>query len=167
VAPTYTYDIELLKQLIGQYPDWTYPQYAAALTADMRRKLGDSYHEIPANTVALAIQRLRFRAGMSIPERPPSGRCDLVPWPLAPEYRMHAYIRKLRLIDRLRKGGDWPRANEAEQARNLEMYLFDSRQLVDLGRSGEPIIRAAYPAELNDDGTLKEIVAQPGPVPVA
>lgn len=166
MAPRSTYDVALLQQLVTQHPEMDYAQYAKILTDDMRAKHGYAYPAVPVATVRTRVSQNRYkwqREGIDIPLRAPL-KAELIPWSLAPEYRMHTIIRKLRTLDRLRRG-ERPTgrhaAREERQARDFEDNLRQSKHVVDLDAHGEPVTRPATADELGPDGGLLDIVARP------
>jgi IS4 transposase len=165
MAPRSTFDVKLLQQLVTEHPEMTYEQYAKILTEDMRAKHGYSYPAVPVATVRTRVSQNRYKwqlEGVTVPLR--GAKADLIPWPLAPEYRMHVLVRKLRTLDRLRRG-ERPQgrhaAREERQARDFEANLRQSKHLVDLDIHGEPVTRPATADELGPDGELLDIVARP------
>jgi len=167
MAPPRSYSYALLQQLVVEHPDWSYQEYAKALTADMRKTLNDpGYPAVLSNSVAAAISRYRERwadEGVAVPEKGPK-RADLIPWQNIPEkHKMHVYLRKLRTLAMLRRGEHPSNPREERQARQFERELRQAKQVVDLGPLGRPLLRPAEPWELDSEGELIDVVAMPEP----
>lgn len=168
MAPQRTFDYDLLKQLVREHPDWSYHEYAKVLTLDMRNRLKDPhYPAVMPNSVAAAISRNRDRwrdEGVDIRDQRIPVYRELIPerWHIPEIYRMDVHLRKLRTLARLRRGlGANPR--EARQALQFERTLRERKEVVDITPQGRPVLRPAAPWELNEQGQLLDVVAQPEP----
>jgi hypothetical protein len=166
MAPQWTFDPELLKQLIVEHPDWSNPQIAEVLTAD------NAKHGRPAvdpARVASAKNRLKARwAAEGVKVRSLVHRSELVSaltrntGITIPDERMkqdHVYIRYLRVLDRLREGLPVKPPEMADRARRFERALRQDKRVVDLREDGEPFLRAAAPWELDSRNELISLVA--------
>src|SRR5690242_10525987 len=101
MAARLTFDREELKDLIRKHPDWSNIQYAAALS-----KPGQP--PVRPNSVASAITRNRVRwesEGVILAHRAVR-YAELIPWhgQIPPKFKMHTFLRHLRLIARARRG---------------------------------------------------------------
>ena len=168
MAPPRTYDLELLKRLVRNHPDWSYHEYARVLTDDMRARTGDPrYPVILPNTVAAAISRYRDRwreDGIRVDDNRMPVYRELIParWRVSPAHKMDTPLKHLRTIARLRRGLGASQM-DARQALAFERRLRERREVVDVTPNGRPVIRPAAHWELDGKGELIEIVAQPAP----
>lgn len=166
MAPPRTFDYDLLKKLVRDHPDWSYHEYARVLTEDTRDKTRDpNFPAIMPNTIAAAISRNRDRwrdEGIDVEDNRVPIYTELIPssWHVAPAHRMDVPLRKLRALAAIRRGLH-VEPRERRQALQFERYLNETKQVVDLSARGIPQVRPAEDWELNPDGSLIEVVAQP------
>jgi len=170
MAPPWTFDPELLKQLVQAHPEWSNPQLADALTADNNSaEAGPDRRGVvvdPAR-VASAKNRLKERwAAEGVCVRPLRHRSELVARLVhntgvqIPDERNkqdHVYIRHLRVLDRIRER--LPIASGRDLALRFERDLRRDRMVVDLHPDGTPFLRAAAPWELDSQNRLLDLVA--------
>lgn len=169
MAPPRTFDYDLLKQLVREHPDWSYHEYARALTLDMRNTTGDPhYPAVMPNTIAAAISRNRDRwadDGLVVQDQRVPVYSELIPprWHIPEKYKMDTHLRKLRTLARLRRGLG-ASSREARQALQFERTLRERKEVVDITPQGRPVLRPAASWELDSTGELIDVVAQEQPV---
>ncbi len=170
-------DYYVLRSLVEQHPDWSHYQYAQALTEDnRRRRAADLRNELYTEqeierqlrleaekltvdrlAVGAAIRRKQdvWRAeGADIEERLPVRYSNLIPWKIPARYRGHWILQKMRLIGRMRAGLTLEDRDRAT-AVNFEQELIRNRQVVDVTRTGRPVVRPAGDWELDETGNLR------------
>lgn len=174
MAPPRTFNLDLLKQLITEHPDWTNPRYAEALTADNRANGGRTV--VTAHLVSATVTRMRQAweaEGILVPRK--RRRSQLVATLVAntgveiPDLLQdQIQLRRLRQLDRLADGLPvGGHEGEAERARAFEAKLRAERHVIDLYPDGTCFEREAAPHEIDTRNQLVSIVASYRPSAMA
>lgn len=164
-----SFNLELLRHLRTEHPDWSNDRLAEALNDD--NEVNGRPRTVTANTVSAAVTRNRAKwkaQGFSLPRlrRQSAWLRELM------EYRGYLTIgteenkgnvtlRRLRACERLSLGLS-VNPDEAEKARRWEELRRAERTVVDLSM-GRAILRAAEPWELDAHGNLRALYALPQP----
>jgi hypothetical protein len=171
VAPPRTYDKTELKRLLRLHPEWSLHQFASALTEHNAQR-GEP-RAVNPHTVGCALSSLRPeleaeglpvywhglpQRGLANTLKANTGRA------LGAAFHGHKIMVRLRQVDRLRQGEEVKPPDEARWALNWEARLRAERKVVDIDEFGKPYIREALAHELDTDGKLIDIIAQPAPV---
>ncbi|SRR6266704_3023984 len=157
-----TFSYDYLKQLVQEHPDWSHQEYASAVTAEARTRLGDPGHpRIKPNAIAAALSRYRdtwLEEGAKVPPRKGLGR--MIPWAGIPEgYRMDTKLRRLRTLAQI-DAGVRVEPRTARLAEQFARSLREGRQVVDLTSGGRPVVRPARPDEVDGTGELLSLYAR-------
>jgi|SRR5579859_1394168 len=164
MAPSRTFDYDLLKRLIREHPEQSYAEYAEALTRDVRKDDPGAPRVLP-DSIRRVVTQYRDRwedEGLHVPDRR-LGKDIRVPLGAVSEtQRMATPTRYLREIWSQREG----RSAVTESGRRIrasalrwEAKLRESRHIVDITSLGDVIVRPAGADELDDKGRLIEITA--------
>jgi hypothetical protein len=173
MAPPRTFDYDLLKRLIRDHPEWTYPRIADALTAEARTRDPGAPRVLPYSVRRVVSQyRDTWRdEGVTVPVKG-TVNTDLLPptGSIAPSQRMSTPLRYLREISKQRRGEEPYTPTEAtmrRQALRWEARLRGNREIVDFNDNGTVVVRPARADELDGKGELIELAAWvlPGGVP--
>lgn len=171
MAPPRSYDREELIRILKANPDWTRHQIAAHLTK-FNADHGRPDVAVKAAVVGKAIYHLRSEFedlgiiyNHSVPER---GLCNDLKRntgrAIGADFHLTVIMKRLRQVDRLRQGEEVRPEDEARWALNWEHKLHVERRVVDIDDFGKPYIREALRHELDENGQLIDIVAQPLPL---
>lgn len=157
-------DYDLLKQLVVDHPDWSYPEYKRVLDADNAEH---GRKPIGINRISDIISRSReeweAESGRRIPVRivtrhvssPPEGTVH-------PDHKNDSVLRYLRELD-ARDLGIEPTGDTSvilrEQAIRWARRMREDLTIVDLTSGGAPITRDARTEEVNGKGELIALAA--------
>ena len=165
MAPPRAFNYDLLRGLVLGHPNWSTFRYAAALTADNRRRDPHARQVQPA-TVDSVISRLKAiweeEEGRRLPRRVPV--YDIAPpaGALNSRNKNDTAMKYLRELAQEASGNVPDTVSEVRvraSALNWEKRMRRDRMVVDLTAAGVPITRPARTEEVNSLGGLVSLMA--------